>query len=231
MRYLHTRRARFLSRPNRFVAQVEAEGEILTVHVKNTGRCKELLTPGTEVILVPGDNPARKTRYDLCTVYKPSLGWVNIDSQAPNTVVAEWLSHAPACFPPFCRVLPEYNYGASRMDFCLEGDTRTLLEVKGCTLERDGIGYFPDAPTQRGVRHLHELTAAVKQGWACALAFVIALPGVRIVRPNTATHPAFAQALEQAARAGVRILFLPCHVTPEELTVLEAIEAPPPEEW
>ena len=142
MRYRKTAEARFLSRPNRFIAQVDVNGQIETVHVKNTGRCKELLLPNSRVILSEADNPARKTRYDLIAVEKAGLGLVNIDSQAPNKVMAEWLRGQDYDF-----VQPEYTYGKSRIDFYMErGEQKYLLEVKGCTLERDGIGYFPDAP-------------------------------------------------------------------------------------
>ena len=143
MRYERTLPAVFESRPNRFIAFVSLNGHRETVHVKNTGRCRELLVPGAEVTLCPSGNPQRKTAFDLISVQKPGLGWVNIDSQAPNIAAAEWLRRQG-----FSDIIPEYQYGASRLDFCAEKEgRRILIEVKGCTLERDRIGYFPDAPT------------------------------------------------------------------------------------
>ena len=156
---------RFVDRPNRFVAHVEINGVVETVHVKNTGRCRELLLPGVKVILEIADNPQRKTKYDLIAVYKQGFGLINMDSQAPNKVVAEWLAGQG-----YDVVKPEYKYGSSRIDFYMEKfrlddggqevSERYLMEVKGCTLEIDGIGYFPDAPTERGIKHLKELAGA-----------------------------------------------------------------------
>lgn len=221
MRYERTCSAAFIARPNRFVARVELNGETETVHVKNTGRCRELLLPGSRVILTPADNPARKTPYDLIGVYKEGLGWVNIDSTAPNRVVGEWLAARPAPFEDVALIRPEYTFGRSRVDFYMEAPgRRILLEVKGCTLEIGGVGYFPDAPTERGVKHLQELARAAAEGWECYVAFVIAMPGVKEVRPNVATHPAFGEALEQAKAAGVRVLHLPCRVAPDELEIV-----------
>ena len=214
MRYDSVCRAVFLDRPNRFIARVELEGTVETVHVKNTGRCRELLVPGAEVWLSAGENPARKTGYDLIAVEKNGTLF-NIDSQAPNRVVREWLEGQG-----FDRILPEYPFGQSRLDFCLErGGERWLLEVKGCTLERAGIGYFPDAPTQRGARHLRELTAALEQGWRSAVVFVMQAASIRTVLPNRDTDPAFAETLTAAEAAGVRVLCLPCRVTPDSLSI------------
>ena len=163
----------FLDHPNRFIAYVDVNGAVETVHVKNTGRCKELLLPGAAVRLEVSDNPKRKTKYDLVAVHKQELGWVNMDSQAPNKVVGEWLSTQE-----FDLVRPEFTYGKSRIDFYMEkGEQKYLLEVKGCTLEVGGIGYFPDAPTERGVKHLHELAQAQQAGYRCAVAFVIQMEG------------------------------------------------------
>lgn len=204
---------RFLSRPNRFVAQVELEGRVETVHVKNTGRCRELLLPGAAVGLAPAANPARKTRWDLVSVDKPGRGWVNLDSQAPNQLVKRWLETQG-----WDRVRPEFAYGSSRIDFAMEKEGRThLLEVKGCTLEVEGVGYFPDAPTQRGVRHLRELTAARQAGLHSAVAFVVQMEGVTQVRPNRATHPAFGDAWDEARAVGVEFLFLLCRTGPDRL--------------
>ena len=218
MFYPRTAEAVFLARPNRFVAEVELAGGRETVHVKNTGRCRELLRPGARVILAAGEGKGRKTAWDLVTVEKPGLGWVNIDSQAPNQVVREWLDRGG--LPGVTSVRPEFTYGSSRVDFCLErGGKPCLLEVKGCTLERDGLGWFPDAPTLRGTKHLRELTAARLAGWDCVLAYVIALPGVTRVFPNRETDPDFAMALEEAERAGVEVLHLPCRVGPDSLEI------------
>ena len=223
MKYKNTVEGVFIDRPNRFIAHVDIDNKTETVHVKNTGRCKELLLPQSRVILCRSDNPARKTKYDLIAVYKENLGWVNIDSQVPNTVVREWLERKPEPFADVFLIKPEYTYGKSRVDFYLErkGQIKQpiLMEVKGCTLEIDGIGYFPDAPTERGIKHLKELTGAVKDGYECYLAFVIALPGVTKVLPNIKTDAAFGEALAEAESNGVKILYLPCEVKPDEIYI------------
>ena len=223
MNYENTLQGLFLDRPNRFIAHVEVEGRRETVHVKNTGRCRELLLPGARVTLTQSDNPKRKTQFDLISVFKPGVGWINIDSQAPNAVVKEWLEHSPALFPSITCLKPEKVYGQSRVDFYLEcGERRILMEVKGCTLEKDRVGYFPDAPTQRGAKHLRELAAALGEGYESYLAFVIAMPGIHRVLPNREMDPAFGEALDNARKAGVQVLFLPCRVEPGSLTVLSA---------
>lgn len=215
MKYDNVILGKFHSRSNRFIAKVWIEDKLETVHVKNTGRCKELLLPDAKVVLEHSDNPARKTRYDLIGVYKQGLGLVNIDSQAPNKVVREWLIRQD-----YTCIRSEYTYGASRIDFYMErGGERFLMEVKGCTLEVDGIGYFPDAPTERGVKHLYELTKAVKEGYHCMLAFVIQMEEIYEVRANVTMHPEFGTALEEARKAGVEILFLPCRVGEDFLEV------------
>jgi sugar fermentation stimulation protein A len=215
MKYKHIIKGKFEDRPNRFIAHVWVDGVLETVHVKNTGRCKELLIPGVEVILEVSDNPNRKTKYDLIAVYKEGLGLVNMDSQAPNKVVAEWLSTQGYDY-----VKSEYTYGKSRFDFYMEkGNEKYLMEVKGCTLEIDGVGYFPDAPTERGVKHLRELTEASKKGYHCAIAFVIQMEGIKEVLPNEETHPEFKRAYEEAKAAGVQVYFLCCKVKPDDLIV------------
>ena len=215
MTYDNIVRAVFMDRLNRFAARVSIRGQIETVHVKNTGRCRELLLPGAEVWLTAPGTEGRKTKYDLVTVRKENGLLVNIDSQAPNAVVKEWLEKQQ-----YDAVVPEYTYGDSRIDFYMErGAERTLMEVKGCTLEREGIGYFPDAPTDRGVKHLRELAKAVKDGYRAALAFAIQMDGIKEVRPNIQTHPEFGTAMQEARDAGVEILFLSCHVEPDGLTV------------
>lgn len=222
MRYANTLSGRFIDRPNRFIAHVEIGGVVETVHVKNTGRCKELLLPGAEVTLSASGNFLRRTKYDLVSVFKDGIGWINIDSQAPNVVVREWLESSPVQFPDITLLKPEYTYGNSRVDFYLEcgGGRRVFIEVKGCTLEIDGIGFFPDAPTERGVKHLHELVKAVGDGYECVIAFVIAMPGISRVLPNRVTHPGFGNALDEAVGAGVKILCLPCSVAPGELAIV-----------
>ncbi|MBR1675400.1 MAG: DNA/RNA nuclease SfsA [Eubacterium sp.] len=217
MKYDNIIRAVFIKRPNRFIAEVEVDGRRETVHVKNTGRCRELLIPGCEVWLTAPGTPNRKTLYDLVAVRKENGILFNIDSQAPNMVVKEWLAGQD-----YEKVVPEYSYGDSRIDFYMErGGERYLMEVKGCTLEVDGIGYFPDAPTERGVKHLRELAAAVKKGYKAMLAFVIQMDGVSEVRPNIDTHAEFGIAFDEARAAGVEILYLQCHVEPDSLVIVE----------
>ncbi len=217
MKYRNTVHGIFIDRPNRFVAHVTIDGinsgEPVTVHVKNTGRCRELLLPGAAVILEESENPKRKTRYDLVSVWKDNLGWVNIDSQTPNKVALEWLKTRD-----FTYIKPEYTWGNSRIDFYMEkGEEKYLMEVKGCTLEIDGTGYFPDAPTERGVKHLRELAKAAGEGFHAAAAFVIQMNGIREVRPNLAAHPEFGTAMEEAKAAGVEILFICCEITEDEV--------------
>ena len=215
MQYQNIRRGVFLDRPNRFVAHVEIGGLRETVHVKNTGRCRELLIPGREVILSHSDSPSRKTAYDLIAVEKPGLGLVNIDSQAPNHVMKEWLLGLD-----FDLIRPEFSYGSSRIDFYMERrGRRYLTEVKGCTLEIGGVGYFPDAPTERGLKHLHELARARQEGFLASVAFVIPMGGVTKVLPNMETHPAFGIALSEAEAAGVQVLYLPCLVGEDRLEI------------
>ena len=215
MIYDNITKAKFIKRPNRFIAGVEIAGHKETVHVKNTGRCKELLIPGCEVWLTAPGTPDRKTKYDLVAVRKSNGILFNIDSQAPNKVVKEWLLSQD-----YDVVVPEYTYGDSRIDFYMErGNKKYLMEVKGCTLEIDGVGYFPDAPTERGVKHIRELIKAKEAGYTAILTFVIQMDGVSEVRANTDTHPEFGTALEDARKAGVKILLLKCHVEPDSLTV------------
>lgn len=206
----------FIDRPNRFIAHVDIEGVVNTVHVKNTGRCKELLIPKTPVRLEVSDNPNRKTLYDLVAVYKKNFGWINMDSQAPNKVVKEWLETKGYDY-----IKPEYKYGDSRIDFYMrKGNQEYLMEVKGCTLEIDGMGYFPDAPTTRGIKHLRELIKAKRAGYECAVAFVIQMEGINEVRPNIDTHPEFGVALQEAKEAGVKILYLTCKVGRDTLEII-----------
>ena len=217
MKYQNVTEAIFIDRPNRFIAHVELNGAVETVHVKNTGRCRELLIPRSRVILEKSSNPDRKTKYDLVSVYKEKLGWVNIDSQIPNRLVKEWLIDQG-----MEQVRPEYTYGKSRIDFYFEKNgEKCLMEVKGVTLEREGIAYFPDAPTERGVKHLKELAAATKKGYRCYIAFVIQMEGIYEVRPNMDTHPAFGTALREAEEAGVCVLCLPCSIAADGIVLRE----------
>ena len=223
MRYQTVVPGRFISRPNRFIAHVEIDGAVQVCHVKNTGRCRELLTPGAAVYLERAANPARKTQYDLLAVDKNGL-LINMDAQAPNQVFGEW-AEAGRFLPAPTRIRPEYTWEDSRFDFLLEdGDGPCFVEVKGVTLEEQGEVRFPDAPTQRGVKHLRGLMRAVEQGCRAAVFFVIQMKGAVCFRPNDATHPAFGQALREAAAAGVSVLAYDCRVTPDSLE----LDAPVP---
>lgn len=216
MKYNKTIQAKFIDRPNRFIAYVEVDGQVETVHVKNTGRCRELLLPGATVILSVADNSDRKTKYDLIAVYKEGIGLINMDSQAPNVVVGEYLAGCN----DITFIKPEYKYGDSRIDFYFEkGDMKCLMEVKGVTLERDGICYFPDAPTERGVKHIRELMKAKEDGYEVYLAFVIQMEGVTEVFPNEEMHPEFAVAYNEAVAAGVQIINFQCAVQEDELWI------------
>ncbi len=217
MKYDNIKKAKFISRPNRFIAEVETDGRIETVHVKNTGRCRELLIRGCDVWLTAPRTPGRKTKYDLVSVRKNNGMIINIDSQAPNKVVYEWLNKQD-----YNRVIPEYTCGDSRIDFYMEKNgERYLMEVKGCTLEKDGTGYFPDAPTERGIKHIHELIKAKEQGYSPVLAFVIQMNGITEVRPNTETHPGFGEAWNEALSAGVEIVFFLCRITEDEIVITD----------
>ena len=214
MTYKTVRTGIFRARPNRFIAMVDIDGTETVCHVKNTGRCKELLIPGCTVILAKGDNPARKTPYDLIAVYKGDR-LINMDSQAPNAVAADYLSDR---FPT-ATIRREVTYGDSRFDFHIQdGDEEWFVEVKGCTLEIDNVGYFPDAPTERGVKHIRHLIRATEEGYKAAILFIIQMEGVAAIRPNDATHPAFGTALREAAQAGVEVWATDCTVTPDSLT-------------
>ena len=212
----------FLDRPNRFIAHVALDGAPVVCHVKNTGRCRELLVPGAAVYLQECGSPARKTRYDLIAVEKGRL-LVNMDAQAPNQVFREWAEQGG--FTPGLTLLrTETRWGASRFDFYFEAGTRRgFIEVKGVTLEQEGHARFPDAPTERGVKHLEELTACMAEGYEAYVCFVIQMTGMKDFAPNDATHPAFGEALRRAAAAGVGVLARECRVTPDTLTVAGAV--------
>ena len=214
MTYSTVRTGVFRARPNRFIAMVEVDGTDTVCHVKNTGRCKELLVPGCTVVLEQATNPDRKTPYDVIAVYKGDR-LINMDSQAPNAVAADYLA---ARFPD-ATIRREVTYGESRFDFYVQnGEEQWFIEVKGCTLERENIGYFPDAPTERGVKHLRHLIRATEEGYKAAVLFVIQMEGIAAIRPNDATHPAFGDALREAAKAGVEVWATDCTVTPDSLT-------------
>lgn len=213
MRYPNLTRAVFLRRPNRFIAVVELEGREETVHVKNTGRCRELLVPGAAVCLVRSDNPNRKTAYDLVAVWKGER-LVNMDSQAPNHILAEYLPKS-GLFSGAIRIQPEFVHGDSRFDFLVEeGERRHLIEVKGVTLEQDGLAKFPDAPTERGVKHIRGLIRALDEGFGSWICFVVQMEGIHALWPNDETHSEFGAALREAKAAGVHVVALGCRVTP-----------------
>ncbi|MCI8730845.1 MAG: DNA/RNA nuclease SfsA [Lachnospiraceae bacterium] len=218
MRYTNVSRCKFLERPNRFLARVEMEGQEVLCHVKNTGRCRELLNPGAVVYLQKSDNPNRKTGYDLIAVEKGEM-LINMDSQIPNYVAAEWLRKG-SLFPEGANIQMEKRYGNSRFDIYAEaGERKAFLEVKGVTLEVEGQARFPDAPTERGVKHVRELMGCVQEGYEAYLLFVIQMTGIQSFAPNWDTHPAFGSALQEAARAGVQILAYDCQVRPDEIVL------------
>lgn len=201
MKYENIIKGRFIQRPNRFIAYVDIDGKQEKVHVKNTGRCRELLIPGVAVYLERSANPARSTAYDLVAVEKEGR-MVNMDSQAPNRVVLEWL-HTKQLFPDLVSVRPETVYGNSRFDFYIEtASEKIFMEVKGVTLEEEGEVRFPDAPSERAVKHVEELIRARQEGYGAYVLFVIQMKGVSHLVPNAKTHPEFAQALQRAVREG-----------------------------
>ena len=207
----------FLRRPNRFIAHVVIDGQEQVVHVKNTGRCRELLPEGAQVYCQHFDSPKRKTAYDLIAVKKGEF-LINMDSQAPNAAAGEWL--AAGGLGSLEDLHPETVHGDSRFDFAFRKDGRQcFLEVKGVTLEDQGICAFPDAPTERGVKHLHGLTQAVKEGYGAYILFVIQMSPVRSLHPNDATDPAFGKALREAAAAGVQVLAMDCTVTQDTMVI------------
>lgn len=239
MKYQNIRKAVFCERSNRFIAHVELEGEIVKAHVKNTGRCRELLLPGAAVYIedFAGRMGSRKLRYSLIAVEKvvqdadgrENNVLINMDSQAPNKVTAEALQNGHLKVPgmdELAEIRGEYTYGESRIDFyCKDRSGRELLmEVKGVTLEEDGVARFPDAPTQRGVKHVEELIRARQEGYAAVILFVIQMKGVHRMEPNWQTHPAFGEALQKAQTAGVEIMAYDCRVEPDLLELDEPVE-------
>ena len=222
MRYKETEKAVFLKRPNRFIAEVEIQGKRETVHVKNTGRCKELLIPGTEVILEKSGNPNRKTKYDLICVNKQGR-LINMDSQIPNKAAEEWIRKG-GLFPEEVSIRPEKKYGNSRFDLYVESPVRrAFVEVKGVTLEEDNVVRFPDAPTVRGIKHVEELIHCMEEGYEAYLLLVIQMKGVKKFMPNCDTQPEFGQALIKAEKAGVKIIARDCLVTEDTIEIQEEV--------
>ena len=223
MLYTQILLGKFISRPNRFIAYVEIDGKTEVCHVKNTGRCRELLVSGADVFVQKSNNPQRKTKYDLISVYKGNM-LVNMDSQAPNKVFGEWAAKG-LYFKNPTLIKPECKYKNSRFDFYIEADgRRSFVEVKGVTLENEGVVSFPDAPTERGIKHLNELCDAVSEGYDAYIFFVIQMEKCLYFTPSYINHPEFAHALSRAGEKGVRILALNSIVTPTELTLNEFIE-------
>lgn len=220
MKYENIKRAVFIDRPNRFIAHCEIGGLVETVHVKNTGRCRELLIPGAEVWVQEVDDPKRKTKYDLLTVRKGEI-LINMDSQAPNKLFREYVE-AGRFDGEVYSIRSEYTHGDSRFDFLLNDDI--LVEVKGVTLEREGRAYFPDAPTERGRKHLRHLAEYARQGGKACICFVVQMEGVNTISPNDVTDPEFGAALRDAAAAGVEVMGFNCRVVPGIVEPLDEIE-------
>lgn len=224
MKYLHIRRGIFMERPNRFLANIYIDGKQETVHVKNTGRCRELLIPGAQVVVEESDSPSRKTRYSLIAVHKGEM-LVNMDSQAPNAVAAEALAAGRLReLGNVDRVRREVKYGDSRFDIYYEaGERRGFVEVKGVTLERNGVAAFPDAPTSRGVKHMRELLAAKREGYEATILFLVQMRGPDCFIPNGDMDSEFARTLLEIEKAGVRVLVYDCLVREDEIVIGEAI--------
>ena len=212
----------FRARPNRFIAHIEINGKEEVCHVKNTGRCRELLPPGAQVYCARSDNPNRKTQYDLIAVRKGDL-LINMDSQAPNTAAGEWL--AAGGLGRVENLRPETKHGDSRFDFSFTKDgVPCFLEVKGCTLEQDGVCAFPDAPTERGAKHIRGLIEAKKEGCGAYILFVIQMSPVKSIHPNDLTDPAFGAALRDAKAAGVEVLAMDCRITPDSMEIHSPVD-------
>lgn len=216
MKYKNIREATFISRPNRFIANIDIDGRTEICHVKNTGRCKELLVPGTKIFVQETGNQLRKTKYDLISVRKGNR-LVNIDSQVPNRVFYDWMFESNY-FDEIILIKPEFRYGNSRFDFYIETASRKLfIEVKGVTLEEGGVALFPDAPTERGLKHINELCQCMKEGYEAFIVFIIQMENVLYFTPNKRTHEAFGDALKNAEEAGLQLLALDCEVTEDSI--------------
>ena len=217
MRYDNMTPGTFLARPNRFIAHVQIDGQTEVVHVKNTGRCRELLVPGCAVYCQRSDNPNRKTKFDLIAVRKGDR-LINMDSQAPNRAAGEWLKNGG--LGEITDLRAEVKHGDSRFDFAFRKDGRQcFLEVKGCTLEEDGVCVFPDAPTERGTKHIRGLTKAAGEGCGAYILFVIQMSDVKYIRPHDETDPEFGKALREAAQNGVTVLAMDCAVTADTMEI------------
>jgi len=223
MKYENIQAGVFIKRPNRFIAVADIDGKEEICHVKNTGRCRELLIPGTEIYLQKARNPERKTMYDLITVRKNNM-YINIDSQAPNKVLREWVE-CSGYFNNITLIKPECRYKNSRFDFYIEADNRKIfVEVKGVTLEEAGIAKFPDAPTERGVKHIKELSECVKEGYEAYIFFIVQIPDIKCFMPNREMHSEFADELIMAEKNGVNIKALNCEVSPDTLKINDFIK-------
>ncbi len=223
MTYLNIRKAKFISRPNRFIANIEINGKAEICHVKNTGRCKELLTENATIYVHESDNKKRSTKYDLISVYKGDR-LINIDSQAPNKVIGEWLLYS-GLFKNITCIKSECKYKNSRFDFFIETEEKKIfVEVKGVTLEDEGIVLFPDAPTERGVKHLNELMNCIDEGYEAYVLFVIQMRDVLYFTPNIKTHKAFGETLKLAYNKGVKILAVDCEVTEISITARNLVK-------
>lgn len=223
MKYTNIIKAKFISRPNRFIANVMVDGKTEVAHVKNTGRCRELLTDNADIFLWQSDNPQRKTKYDLISVYKGNR-LINMDSQIPNKVFGEWVENS-GFFKDVTLIKPETTFGNSRFDFYIETKTdKIFVEIKGVTLEENGVVLFPDAPTERGVKHIQELCECVENGYKAYLFFIIQMSDVKYFTPNIKTHPQFAQALRNAKSKGVEIMALDCIVTSDSITANKFVD-------
>lgn len=219
MEYKNIKEAVFLERPNRFIAYIEVDGKREVAHVKNTGRCRELLIPGCKIFVQENDLSHRKTKFDLISVYKGER-LINMDSQAPNKVVMEWLCDKKLMpqLMPLTKIKAEAVYGSSRLDFYMEaGNRRIFAEVKGVTLEENGVVLFPDAPTERGIKHVNELCRCVEEGFDAYVIFVIQMKGVKHFAPNDKTHREFGDSLRAAKRIGVNVIAFDCDITPTEI--------------
>lgn len=223
MKYKNIKQAKFLARPNRFIAEIEIDGKETICHVKNTGRCKELLIPDANIFVNEVDSPHRKTKYDLISVYKGER-LVNIDSQIPNKVFHKWIDEK-SFFPGLTNIRPEYSYGNSRFDFLLKtARDKILVEIKGVTLEEEGVALFPDAPTERGIKHINELIDSLSDGYKAYIFFIIQMKDIKHFSPNVKTHQAFAEALKRAKDKGVKIRALDCYITPNTITANDFVE-------
>ena len=223
MKYQNIKKAKFISRPNRFIANIEIDGKIQIAHVKNTGRCRELLVPGAEIYVQEFDSDTRKTKFDLITV-KKGTRLINMDSQIPNHVFREWVESGNFT-DGVTLIRPETCFGDSRFDFYIEaGDRKIFIEVKGVTLEENGIVRFPDAPTDRGVKHLRELMGAIDAGYEAQVVFIVQMDDVSHFEPNDRTHPEFGQVLREAVKKGVSVTALYCKITPDSIEAVGEVE-------